>query len=677
MTDAFDVAVIGAGPAGASVAYHLARRGRRVIMFERARFPRDKACGDGLGRRSVSLVEAMGLRAALGPYRRIKGVRLVGPARDTLMPYPVTDAMCGHGAIVPRRDLDHMLARAAQDAGATLWQEARVVRPVLTDGVVTAVVVVRDGIEHVVPARFAVAADGALSSFARMLGIDDGRRAGIGYAVRAYFENVEHVGDTFDVHVPLLDPDTRRTLTGYGWTFPVTDGHLNVGVGHFSARAGDGGVNLRRTFEHFVARLRETDRRLRDMRMVHRPIGAPVPSAVDLGRCAARGTLLVGDAAGLVDPLTGEGIATALESGELAADVLDRALGRDTPRPSVVDDYARAVVAHFGRRFETSRRLVGMSGFLWRVIENTSDLDTPVVRRFRRALVSEDVEPHAGVVAVADDPWLRAHDAAAHAARARARLRTELDRQYPLLSRVCDAEHEGLDRAVRLQLLFVTAHFGTPEVGRLAIASAAIELAQLALAMHDEVLNGSHDGGGPSASAGRWSNIFTVSAGDHLLSRAHALAAELGSDVTAIVSRASARAYLGRAWDAMAECRTSRAAPSRLAIVDAKVATLFSLACRVGARLGGAPDAVVDTLGRYGRHVGLALALVDNDRDAATDRAGSAASRAVPGARRLACRHATLARRRLTTLPAIDARRVLAALVDVVVASDRPAANGR
>lgn len=722
LTEAFDVAVIGAGPAGSSAAYHLARRHRRVLLLERSRFPRDKACGDGLGRGSVALLADMGLAPRLAAYQRVGGVRIVGETqRETVVPYPgLRSRSERHGAIVPRRDLDHVLAQAAVAAGAELWQETSVTAPVMRDGSVAGVVVRRQGIEAEVATTFVVAADGALSPFARAVGLAARHSRSMGYAVRGYFTNAPAMGDMLNMYFPLLDGETQRALTGYGWVFPLAEGCVNVGVGYYPTDARDAAVNLRRTFEQFVEGLRVTDPRLRAMRLAGRLTGAPVPCAEDLPRCAGRGTLLVGDAAGLVDPFTGEGIGAALESGKLAAEVLDGALATAEPMRADLEEYDRRLDARFTRRFETSRRLVGMSGFLLRLLENTLEIERPVFRSFCRAVVGDDDggEAPAREEALVDDAWLRTQNAAGHVARVRRVLSAEMDEEFPLLSRVCAAAEDSTASVLRMHLVFVAAHFGVLDGPRVAAASAAIELAHLALVMHGNVLNGGRPQAARAGGPVRWGNIFAVTAGDCLLARAHRVAAQLGAAITGIVSEASARAYLGRMWAAERAHASDQSEDGRLAVVDAETATLFALACRIGARLGGADHDVVERLAGFGRSLGIAFALIAEVHEITLDRppgghpvrrmledglyswpvvaalrtsgAGRLralvaerpvtdahvretrvlldAAGALPRALGLARRHLVDARRRLAALPSVPARGALGSLVDFVAA---------
>lgn len=720
LTEVFDVAVIGAGPAGSSAAYHLARRGRRVLLLERSRFPRDKACGDGLGRASVALLSDMGLEPYVAGYQRVGGVRIVGETfRETVVPYPDKGPRWAqYGAIVPRRDLDHLLAQAAVAAGAELWQEARVTAPVMRDGSVTGVVVRRQGIDTEVATTFAVAADGALSPFARAVGLTTRHSRSMGFAVRGYFTNTPAMGEMFNVYFPILDPNMQRALNGYGWVFPLVEGCVNVGVGYYPTDTHTAAVNLRRTFEQFVEWLRVKDPRLRDMRLAGRLSGAPVPCAEDLPRCAGRGTLLVGDAAGLVDPFTGEGIGAALESGKLAAEVLDGALATADPMRESLGEYDRRLDAAFTKRFETSRRLVGRSWFLLRLLENTLEIERPVFRSFCTAVIGghDSMEVPGREETLVDDAWLRARSAAGHVARVRHLLSAETDEDFPLLSQACAAAEDSTASVLRMHLVFVAAHFGVPDEPRVAAASAAIELANLALLMHGNVLAG---GRLPAARAGapvRWGNIFAVTAGDYLLARAHGVAADLGAIITGIVSEASARAYVGRLWEAERAHAVDQSEAGRLDVVDAKTATLFALACRIGARLGGADHDAVERLAGFGRSLGIAFALIEEVREITVDdwpgpppvrrmledglyswpavaalrareggrlhallaersatevhvrealallRRSSALPRALDEARR----HLVEAERSLAALPPVPARRVLGALIDFV-----------
>src|SRR6266511_4424515 len=187
--NAFDVAVVGAGPAGSAAAYHLAKSQRRVLLIERSTFPRDKACGDGLTRTSVKLLAEMGLTVELAKYQRVKGIRLATDRKgyqerkyETRGPgWP------DYGVVIPRSKLDHLICSKAVEVGASLWESTLVTGPILKNGRVCGVRIRRNGTEDEVPTSFVIAADGGNSYFARKIGLFEEDVWSKGFAIRGYF----------------------------------------------------------------------------------------------------------------------------------------------------------------------------------------------------------------------------------------------------------------------------------------------------------------------------------------------------------------------------------------------------------------------------------------------------------------------------------------------------------
>jgi menaquinone-9 beta-reductase len=305
----FDAVVVGAGPAGSVAALVLARGGARVALADKAAFPRDKACGDLIGPRGVQALADLGV--AVPDAGHGSDLLAVGPTgRRTRLPAFPGRAYPGHGIVVPRLALDNALREAALAAGA-VGVRARItaVEPGPAAGAVRAVVA-SDGRRlagHVI-----IGADGALSPVARLAGMLDPAAALWGFAVRAYVPG--------EVPLPLLvllESAPWRIYPGYGWLFPGEDGRANVGIG-----VGMGGtrraVPLRDDLARFAALLRARA----DLERAAVP-GPVLGGWLRMGGTgtppAAGNVLLVGDAAGLINPLQGEGIAPALISARLAA----------------------------------------------------------------------------------------------------------------------------------------------------------------------------------------------------------------------------------------------------------------------------------------------------------------------------------------------------------------------
>jgi len=324
MSERYDVLVVGAGPAGAAAAYWLASGGRRVLAIERKRFPREKTCGDGLTPRAVRQLHDMGLQDRLAGHQRFDGLRSIAHGITLELAWPDHPVFPPYGYVVRRRDLDAMVAERAVDAGAKLWTGAEAVAPVVEDGLVRGASVRRDGATERVDARVVVVADGANSRFGRALGTERRRRYPLGMAIRGYFESPFHDEPWIESHLDLRDPDGNH-LPGYGWVFPVGDGTVNVGAGLLSTFHGWKSVNTTRLMEAFVATAPQRWG-IRAETACGPPTGGKLPTGGSVEPKVGPTWLVVGDAAGSVNPFNGEGIAYAYETGRMAAAAVEEAL---------------------------------------------------------------------------------------------------------------------------------------------------------------------------------------------------------------------------------------------------------------------------------------------------------------------------------------------------------------
>ena len=364
--DDADVIVVGAGPSGSTTAYYLAQAGLDVLLLEKSRFPREKVCGDGLTPRGVKALVAMGISVSeQDGWVRNKGLRVIGAGKRMELPWPELSSYPGYGLVRPRTDLDQMLARRAQQAGARLLEGVTVTGPVRDDrtGRITGVTAraADAGDEHTYTSRVIVAADGNSSRLSVAMGLRKRDDRPLGVAVRTYYKSPRHDDDYLESWLDLWDGD--RLLPGYGWIFGMGDGTSNVGLGLLNTSAAFGHTDyhalLRKWLQGMPAEWGFTEEnRTQPIR------GAALPMGFNRTPHYYQGLLLVGDAGGMVNPFNGEGIAYAMESGELLARTIAQALARarraETER--VLAGYPRALSEAYGGYYAAGRVFVKAIG---------------------------------------------------------------------------------------------------------------------------------------------------------------------------------------------------------------------------------------------------------------------------------------------------------------------------
>jgi menaquinone-9 beta-reductase len=307
----WDAVVVGAGPAGSIAALVLARAGVRVALVDKAAFPRDKACGDLVGPRGVRLLDELGVTVPASG--RETDVLVAGPSgRRSRLPAFSGPGYADHALVVPRRALDDSLRAAAIAAGAVPVRARVGAADLAAGGSVRALVT--SGGERL-RADFVIGADGALSKVACLAGMLDPDDALWGFAIRGYLP----------ARVPLpllvlLDERPWHIYPGYGWLFPGEAGQANVGIGVGMGRR-RAAAPLRADLGRLCARLRRSSDIAPDV-SPGRIVGGWLRFGGTGTPPAAGNVLLAGDAAGLINPLQGEGIAPAMTSGRAAAEAI-------------------------------------------------------------------------------------------------------------------------------------------------------------------------------------------------------------------------------------------------------------------------------------------------------------------------------------------------------------------
>lgn len=349
MPERFDIAVIGGGPAGAATAIRAARRGASVVVVEKGAHGRDKICGDGLTPRAVAALNE--LEIPLDDAHHIEGLRMIAGKQIRQLPWPDTGRFPNHGAVWPRRRLDAALIDAAAQAGADIRFETGGEPIIADDGRVTGIIATsRCGASTTIEADMVVAATGAPGSVARTLGADRDPDEPFGLAIRTYVESPRHADRHLEACLTIRDGD-GNWIPGYGWMFPCGDGTVNIGVGALSTMKGYKKLNLNHLLDSYRSLVSESWEIGPNL---ERPRAWRLPmSAV---RRHGAGWVAIGDAAGLINPMNGEGIDYGLESGMLAADLF---MDDPTSAPAVYD-------AQVGERFDdflrTGRRFAFLIG---------------------------------------------------------------------------------------------------------------------------------------------------------------------------------------------------------------------------------------------------------------------------------------------------------------------------
>ena len=362
-----DVAIVGGGPAGAATAHFLASRGHSVLVCERKTFPREKTCGDGLTPRAIEMLEQMGLGDELEGWERVRGLRAHAAGRTLELEFPRLERFRDFGLVKPRKDLDRLVLANAERAGAKVLYGTEVKSPVFDrHGVCTGFVAARDSLEEEVSAAWTVCAEGAATRLGRALGRTRDPSYPMGLAIRQYFSSpMEHSG-WFEAYLEVRTGD--GFLPGYGWVFPVGDGTVNAGVGLLSTYGGWREVNLHRLQEAFIASLPPAWGVA-----AHSACSRPRAGRLFMGGSVwpphGPGFVLVGDAAGMINPCNGEGIAYGYETGYIAGRHIDEALRAGTS-PSLAD-YTRELQDTYGPYFRLGKRfvrLIGNPGLMARLV---------------------------------------------------------------------------------------------------------------------------------------------------------------------------------------------------------------------------------------------------------------------------------------------------------------------
>ncbi|HUR70272.1 MAG TPA: geranylgeranyl reductase family protein [Candidatus Thermoplasmatota archaeon] len=370
----YDVIVVGGGPGGSTTATFLAREGHRVLLLEKATFPRDKVCGDAISGKSASVLREMGIADVVeeAPHAIAEGVLFSGPKGDLVqIPFPKDIDPTGiknskkynyvtAGYVSRRLVYDDILFQHAKAQKSVTTIEDVEVSGLLREGPRVTGVRMKDGREFRAP--LVIGADGAMSVVAKEVGAFERDHDHWIGAFRVYYQGVTGMSNDIEIH--FVD----GLIPGYFWIFPLDNGLANVGSGMIETDLQDKTKSIRLIedtyrimrehpmFKERFANAKEVDgsRRgwLLPLGSKHRPI-------------AGDGWMLVGDAAALIDPFSGEGIGNAMVSGRLAAAQATKALAARDFSKAMLFAYESAVRSELDRELQMSYKLQKLGRRTW------------------------------------------------------------------------------------------------------------------------------------------------------------------------------------------------------------------------------------------------------------------------------------------------------------------------
>ncbi len=371
--DAADVIVVGAGPGGSTTAYHLAKHGLDVLLLEKTEFPREKVCGDGLTPRAVRQLVRMGIptgtaTSPLPGWLPNKGLRVIGGGIRMQLDWPDLASYPDYGLTRTRMDFDDILVRRAQHAGAKLQTSTNVTGAVFdrtgrVAGVKASVGPDKEPVEYRAP--LVIACDGVSGRLPLSLGIAKREDRPIGVAVRRYYRSPRHDDDYLESWLELRSGDgTETLLPGYGWIFGLGDGRVNVGLGVLNSSVSFGKADYRRMLLDWLGGTPDEWGMNDEANADGKILGAALPMGFNRVPHYTRGVMLVGDCGGMVNPFNGEGIAYAMESGELAAEIAVQALARPAgpARERALLHYPAELKARYGGYYRLGHWFVKLIG---------------------------------------------------------------------------------------------------------------------------------------------------------------------------------------------------------------------------------------------------------------------------------------------------------------------------
>lgn len=348
-----DVLISGGGPAGSALAFHLAKKGIRVIVVEAEKFPRDKVCGDGISPIALAELHKMGITKTrkFARANEVKRVGLFLKNDQVFINLSKPEHLQHHARIIPRIELDSMIYEAAKKAGASFQEESRVLNYNITP--TAAWVSVKCGKQQrQIKTKLVVGADGSRSAIARQM---RGSKPSADYqllGLRAYYNNVNGPTDRVDIFF------SEEGFPGIFWLFPKGEKDANVGMAMISETFPQKPAHIRKLLTEHIATHPEIAKRIGKGTLEADMVGWPITFFNPSQKLCAERVLLVGEAAGLINPLSGDGIQYALLSSNWAVETINNSVATDDFSETALNSYSATVHKEVGYDFALSNLLV-------------------------------------------------------------------------------------------------------------------------------------------------------------------------------------------------------------------------------------------------------------------------------------------------------------------------------